>query len=610
MGKSLLIEDLPTVPNVLAIKDRESLDGYLLRVSNANGLMGLKELLRPIPGYSSQRSTGPLLNNIAVIVGQKEEDLTWHCTTRQNTYSAVHEQFCRMQSTPVCPGCLKEHGFSKRIWQHIFATACPEHGKRLIDTCDDCGTTITKDRAILMHCNCGRDLRDIKSAKVGAAERWFNLKIEGLTTPLPPMSELGNTTWQHWENFATLAEFLGANLDLKNKKVRGWLPKPKTVEDSVAFLETVLPFFEDFPNHLSNHIKERLAVAPPNVYSASVRLGYWFSRLQHLCGWGRYTEFVDAARDAVTFHADGKYHLTEAVANLDKSRFLTLAPAARFMGTTSDTLLKLVSAGKLQCVVIPHTVRSKSVHFEKFALQKAKEACKDGITKSDVMKMTGLGKKALEYFLEYGLFKKTSTLALELNPLRFVSKKSVEGLKEILAKAVKPQAGVTIKLKDFGLRMTTNKPSHRQLYLALADGRLKPVVASAKLGDFEFLADDVKAILASSVDETLLKIVEVSKALKVKDEVVRSWVKQGLLRNVSSSQRGQAVSLIPVSALAEFQAKYAVVSELAKQAGTSSKQILENFEQRKIPTVGSYEITGGVKRGYLVEIKALFARIV
>jgi hypothetical protein len=44
--------ELPRVPNVLVPKSGEGLESYLLRVADHNGLLGIRELLRPIPGFA------------------------------------------------------------------------------------------------------------------------------------------------------------------------------------------------------------------------------------------------------------------------------------------------------------------------------------------------------------------------------------------------------------------------------------------------------------------------------------------------------------------------------------------------------------------------------
>jgi len=194
-----------------------------------------------------------------------------------------------------------------------------------------------------------------------------------------------------------------------------------------------------------------------------------------------------------------------------------------------------------------------------------------------------------------------------LNSSRAISATSIDTFTQKLTTQTQTKDGPKMKLKDFCARMTTNTAIHRALYMALLDGSL--TVASStkqkKLGDLEFLESDVRKILQSGEEEPLLKIVDVANILKIKDEVIRGWVKQGIIRSVESKIRGQKVNLIPVSALAEFQQTYIVLSTLADKLGTSSRMILKAIESQGLRTVGSFEVSEGVSRGYLIEVTQL-----
>jgi biotin operon repressor len=599
--------ELPKVPNQLSLKTGESLEGYLLRLANHNGMLGIYELLGPIPGITARTSLFSMVDHISEISGQKTSDLAKIRELEQGHRTLIHERHYRMKTTPVCPICLKEHGYAKLAWQHTFSTACPEHGIRLVDTCDECGSYIAKDRQHLKACKCGRDLTSIKSTKVSSAEKWINMRITMDISPCPPISDLGNVSSIQWSNFVTLIEFLYAHSKTTAKKSTGRIIKPTSIDDSLNIVLSVLPLFEDFPISVKKLVKFRLDLAPPDIFSAEQRLGYWMTRLSNLCGSGRYPELLGAVRDAVTEYSDGKYHINDKVANTEKSRYLSVAQIARDLCIHEQTVMKMIDRKVLRFIEIPHEAKTRRILIEKSSAEELDQYMQTFVTKADAIQVTGLSKRSIGYFIEYGIFELLDDSAVGLKSNHAISATSIDAFTKTLATEAQPQEGPKIKLKNFAARMTTSSTAHRILYMSLVNGSLKVAsrTENSKLADFEFLESDVTKILQSGRGEPLLKVADVSSALKTKEEVIRSWVRQGLIRSVESILRGQKVNLIPVSALAEFQQTYIVLSTLADKLSTSSRMILKAIESQGLKTTGSFEVSDGVSRGYLIEATEL-----
>ena len=96
------------------------------------------------------------------------------------------------QSMRVCPACLAEAPYHRRVWEHRQVDACPVHCLKLLDRCAECvdGPRFGWKRHSLMLCNHGHDLSrqtvpstgDCIGAKV--VYRHLGLRCEG--PDLPP----------------------------------------------------------------------------------------------------------------------------------------------------------------------------------------------------------------------------------------------------------------------------------------------------------------------------------------------------------------------------------------------------------------------------------------
>jgi TniQ len=68
----------------------------------------------------------------------------------------------------ICPDCLKESMYIRKIWSVVAVTACPIHSTLLINRCPNCGQHIGWYRSAVSQCSCKFDFRNSPIVKVGA----------------------------------------------------------------------------------------------------------------------------------------------------------------------------------------------------------------------------------------------------------------------------------------------------------------------------------------------------------------------------------------------------------------------------------------------------------
>ena len=98
-----------------------------------------------------------------------------------NFYGAfLNRSIVRPHCPKVCPRCLKESGYARRVWDCSLVTACPIHECLLIDSCPKCKNRIKCVRNRLSVCRCGYDWRetDLKlesQAELAVSQRVYEL---------------------------------------------------------------------------------------------------------------------------------------------------------------------------------------------------------------------------------------------------------------------------------------------------------------------------------------------------------------------------------------------------------------------------------------------------
>jgi TniQ len=163
------------VQNMLVVKLRpiegESWAGYLLRLSNANHLAGI----RPIASLFQTTVTTLLMQPAEVRAAfvdcqLQQHDAKFQLRSGKGTRPTAHgfSKFAR-----ICPKCISEHEYIRADWDRSFRLSCTKHATALVDQCHGCGNRIMVDRHRLAQCNCGADLSQIRTPIASNTESWL-----------------------------------------------------------------------------------------------------------------------------------------------------------------------------------------------------------------------------------------------------------------------------------------------------------------------------------------------------------------------------------------------------------------------------------------------------
>lgn len=148
----------------LAPEQSESIMGYILRLTEANGYPSTTYILASFRRRPYQSSIGRLdANHIASITGicrKGIDKLTLIPSHRPRAYIRIYgnDLPCyevHLSQPKVCHLCLSEGRHCEAFWDLAQAVICPIHRIRLSTHCDSCGKKISWFRAHIRQCKCG-----------------------------------------------------------------------------------------------------------------------------------------------------------------------------------------------------------------------------------------------------------------------------------------------------------------------------------------------------------------------------------------------------------------------------------------------------------------------
>lgn len=214
----------------------EGVRGYLLRLSEVNGLLPAVILSRELVGAPGTRVLGKeRLSFIATNCGVSPDDVVGlgcyalqdavsTCMHAGQPISAVHY---RPSRAAICPRCVWSSGSVRASWELAAQAACPDHGCWLIDRCGDCRAPLSWRRRGVARCRCGSDLRaaatDPAPAEVLALAQGLEERLHGLLDSTPGV-EFGFPAGFHRVPLNELLGLFRVFLNARFKAVEGDLP--------------------------------------------------------------------------------------------------------------------------------------------------------------------------------------------------------------------------------------------------------------------------------------------------------------------------------------------------------------------------------------------------
>jgi hypothetical protein len=170
----------------------ESFIGYILRLAELNDIPDLRwifRLIKPSMNFTTEYPSSfdftidvRALSELAgmaddrlmemLYVHQFQDQLSipkWLSVFGQQ----IPADLIRREKPKICPQCLIETAYCRKVWEIAFITVCPIHRCRLMDYCPDCGNKLNWKRPTISRCPCGFDWR--KSVPNSAADKELRL---------------------------------------------------------------------------------------------------------------------------------------------------------------------------------------------------------------------------------------------------------------------------------------------------------------------------------------------------------------------------------------------------------------------------------------------------
>lgn len=393
----------------------ESFLGYLFRLTKANLYDNITWILRlarlqtnPLGKLALLSTNCPKdLRGFEELTGVNKEILASLFYTPLNLQGQVDDYLIfghpvprytlRLQRPKVCPLCLSEKPYARRMWDLAPITVCPIHKVLLYDKCPTCSRKISWHRKSLFECRCGRDWRRDSPSIVSEDElevartiyALCEIPLQGTTHFRPePIAALRLDEYLT-SLFFIAGQFIGI-MDTRGKRLATSLTNPEIH----SVLHKASQVFQDWPNNFYAFLDWKRESTPDIRHERGLRrdFGQYKSALYVQLSADCYNFLRQAFEEYIATHWQGGY--PTALRRLDhKARknkcYLTVVETKRILKIAVPGIMKLLATN-----VLTRACETKSIKgvllIESDGVWHLKEKLKNCLTLNEAKNHLGL----------------------------------------------------------------------------------------------------------------------------------------------------------------------------------------------------------------------------
>lgn len=575
------LTNIPVLSVTPLPKSTESMRGYTLRLSEANGLLTPASMLG-VAGMSPSdiRLARHPLEIVAGLAGMEAAELQSIAYSQDNVNGeprllghSLPLAYLSLREPKICPDCIREQGYIPARWDLASYTVCHLHKKQLLSSCPTCKQKLKWLRPGLLTCNCNENLAEVSTKEV----KHPVVDLGKALTAVLEKSLLSDADAAYGLplralSMMSLHTLVGIIHTLGEHKLQleklGFKEQGMSAQGQV---EAAAETLAHWPHGFLYLMKLDMAATSNASTSIRIRHNHLYSKLFRM---GYPEKEMEIFRDAMVLHANNHsdhYVIDRRIA--EKSHLVpTLTDeygvygAARKAGVMPSTMRRWIKAGKVT-VVRQSAGRTTAIIDPNFLAQ-LMPLTKESLGLRDAAAFIGLPVTVLKGLRELGVYKQRHRTVL---PHSFPIADLKAMVEEFVSRAHQlpdHEAGTLISVSTLMSRIFRSKSIKAELLNAVHHQKLMVFGHAASIG--ELLVSDLEA--SRLADKLMIKhsgqysLRQASELIGCNIDTMNGMVVSGFFKH----EQSQGVIYFDCEQIDAFIRQYIPLSRLFKPHGYSS----------------------------------------
>jgi len=629
-SKRLLLRSKP--------KSDESFIGYILRLTELNDYDSSTWIIREARiGYHRDRCIAtthkpPDFSALAALAGVNIADiesLRYFVDRQSNAINrrllfglTVPQYVIRPNCQKVCPKCLVQSAYIRRIWEFALVTVCPIHKCLLLDECPKCRRRISWSRNRVAVCSCNYDWREYHPPMVASSDMYVTQQIHllcHLATGGGYMREDGTNGSNPFYR-VDLHNLVAALLFVASQFARTDYKKGRRLIDTTGknFARTkqnseihillckAWAVFNNWPENYFDFLEWRRVNIPNRRFRAGVDRD--FAEYKSALYYQLASEQLNFMREGfeeylITRWAGGYVaHVRRLSPSLRmRSKYVSRTDAKAFLHINVEAIDRLIALGKLNAV-IRNNGSSRGILIERASLDIVKQELEHSLNLKQVAEMLGIASQRVHELIECNLLRPLTNEGINGRGDRKFSSEEIKclvaGVRSKHVKSHRIAVSDNISFLKAVRILGRVHISIGQFIQTVLDGMLRPVGLSARVGlnSLVFSRSDIKSYIRnleqSMLGETF-SVPEVARRLGIGLNNIRFLINKGIIPIRRQAIKGHHDLRIAKNSIDLFNSTYILPAKLTHRFNTTSSRLTNVLIMRGVTPVSGPKIDGG-----------------
>jgi hypothetical protein len=519
----------------------------------------------------------------------------------------------------ICPDCLAEQNYCRKIWDLTIMTVCPLHRCSLISSCPQCQQPLRWHRNEVARCHhCGVDWRScLEQRRVPEQELEYVRQIYrrcGLTVNTLPAASTNPLYSLNLEDYIRVLFFIASQFDGLNETIGKCLRK-NSVEKLHSLMARAFIVFEEFPHNYHEFLEWRRSVPtelPNSKKNCETGLhkdfGNFWITIYTVFKSQQFGFLRDAFEQYLRERWDGGYistnsRLNESTRFSKDRKYLTRGQAMRLLKTHLGWVDRFADEGRIK-VKVKRTEHKRLMLYNAVDVRRLRAEFDQSLGLQPTAKRLGVGVKQLKELVEYGYITALRGRAVDgYKPWRF-SIAVVDDFLEKLATFVRQNPDRKARRIDLHRAVKcAGRTSIKMVCFihSVLNGELRPCGWDKRNGVYGllFLEPDVLAYIQHGYwkdNAQQMTINGAAKKLNMRRDVLKFLVEKGFIKveaNITNRMAKLGARAIGASELERFVATYIPTVHLAYELKSTSQRVLKVLKTKNIFPITGKAVDGG-----------------
>lgn len=612
----------------------ESFMGYAVRLTEKNGYS------TPLWILNHSKINGALINVGCPFVFSRSTDLTYLAALTNQRIESLEALLCppvggagklmqrmfgqpvpkhliRLKHSKICPRCLRESSYHRKVWDLAVVTACPVHECFLLDECPNCRKKLSWFRKRVSVCRCGYDWRNATTLPIIREEirltkfvyKQFGLPDDQCGTGLPVSTPLIDLELKDVLTavLAIASQYSGIN-DAKGKILT-------TSHCNDALHALLLKGFRAFDEWPDNYYKFLEWKRTQKTNALKWGVNHEFSGYYDLLNRPLSSKNFDFMRISFEEYLKNKwdgglvYKRTVKLTKNDggERKYLPQAEVVQELRVGDEVLNRLVEKRLLKCIVRRNTTH-KVLLFSRENVQAVKSMLEQLLSPEKAAKALGVREDTVKELLRNGCLKAfdgptvTEHRYWRINPEEVKRLINAFDRKSVKTSLVSKEHVLAFRKAIF--KIISHGISAGAFIKAILEGEISPCGKSKGIGlsGYEFSEENLRIYIKKHrqrLKGSALQLGEVAAAIGVKPASASFFIKRGFIPSQKVKIGNCTITVVPADAIQGFKSTYILATTLSAEYKTSPKFLVRCLKETGVQPCSGHEIDGGEQYLYI-----------